>query len=159
MTRAERKRLLKQRVFRRDGHELELVELNGDHAILLNEQGEPVGMSARRLLQADDKQASAQRFRQRLREMGYGSYDEYLRSPHWQDVRQRYAKSGLSNRCFVCGGGPTALHHRTYARLGREYLTDLQPLCRRHHREAHAYERDHGTDLWYAATALKKVAM
>ncbi len=155
MTKAERRRLLKQRVFRRDGHELELVELDGVTAVVMDEDGQLRRMAAARLLRSDDKRASAQLFYRRLRELGFDSYAAYLASPHWMDVRRRFALSGLSHDCFVCGERPTALHHRTYARLGREYLTDLQPLCRKHHTATHAHEREHGTDLWVAARRVK----
>lgn len=65
------------------------------------------------------------------------SYAAYLRSDHWQNVKTRYRTSKLPQSCVVCGAERVDLHHRTYERLGRERLTDLVPLCREHHGEAH----------------------
>jgi len=158
MTKAERKRLQEQRIFHRDGHEYEFVERNGDRALVLDEDGKPHMVSAILLVSGDDKRASARFFHERLRKLGHATYADYLRSPHWQKVRRRYFASGLPKGCWICGARPVVLHHRTYVRLGREYLADLQPLCRRHHADVHAHERDHGTDLWFAATAVKREA-
>jgi 5-methylcytosine-specific restriction endonuclease McrA len=66
-------------------------------------------------------------------------YADYLRTRHWQALRARYRASGLPWRCARCGWtGKLDLHHRTYERLGRERLTDLEPLCR------HCHDREHG---------------
>jgi hypothetical protein len=65
------------------------------------------------------------------------SYAAYLRSDHWRDVKKRYRASAMPQACVVCGEARVDLHHRTYERLGHEELTDLVPLCRQHHGEAH----------------------
>lgn len=65
-------------------------------------------------------------------------YAVYLRSGHWQEVKRRYrATRKLPQTCVVCGNQRVDLHHLTYRRIGRERLTDLVPLCREHHDEAH----------------------
>lgn len=64
-------------------------------------------------------------------------YQRYLRSRAWRATRKRYRESGRPQVCAVCGNPRYELHHLTYARLGRERLDDLQPLCRRHHIAAH----------------------
>jgi hypothetical protein len=64
-------------------------------------------------------------------------YATYIRSAEWQAVRERYRASKMPQACVVCGKWQVELHHRTYIRLGRERLTDLMPLCREHHKEAH----------------------
>jgi hypothetical protein len=67
-----------------------------------------------------------------------GHYAEYLQSEHWQEVRRQYrASRKLPQTCVVCGNQRVDLHHLTYRRIGRERLTDLVPLCREHHDEAH----------------------
>lgn len=65
-------------------------------------------------------------------------YYEYIRSPAWAKKKAQYRASKLPQTCVVCGVWKVDLHHRTYARLGREKLTDLTPLCREHHTQAHA---------------------
>jgi 5-methylcytosine-specific restriction endonuclease McrA len=80
----------------------------------------------------------------RLTRLGYSTYAEYLSSEHWQDVRKRFYASKLFHGC--CGGCgvrevPLEVHHRTYRRLGAEYLMDLVALCRNCHQAVHDLER------------------
>lgn len=68
-------------------------------------------------------------------------YREYLSSPEWLDVIERYKQT----RRFGCHfspdragcSGAIQLHHVTYERVFHESLDDLVALCRRHHRELH----------------------
>lgn len=39
--------------------------------------------------------------------------------------------------CYACKGHATEVHHRTYVRLGRERLEDLEPLCAACHAKQH----------------------
>ena len=82
-------------------------------------------------------------FQQQLDDLGYQSYRQYLRSDHWKSVRERYRCSKKPKKCQVCGSDKYELHHTTYERLGKEWLKDLMPLCRRHHKAVHRYLRRH----------------
>ncbi len=82
------------------------------------------------------------RFSERLRSLGYESYEAYLASPHWQTFKASYRVSGLPLVCAVCGLKPVQLHHHTYERLGAERLGDVTPLCRLHHEAVHAVLKD-----------------
>lgn len=63
-------------------------------------------------------------------------YAEYLNSTEWR-LRARAAKQ-LSDGCALCMATTSLeVHHRTYARVGRELLTDLVVLCSRCHRRHH----------------------
>lgn len=73
----------------------------------------------------------------RIRPLGYTRYEEYLASPHWQDVRRRYKASELPQDCKCGATTKLALHHKTYVRMGAEELDDLEPLCPPCHRAAH----------------------
>lgn len=65
------------------------------------------------------------------------NYYEYLRSPEWQVVR-RLALERAAGRCQVCNQpGRLDVHHRTYARLGQELLSDVTVLCRDCHSKHH----------------------
>ena len=73
-------------------------------------------------------------------------YAGYMDSQEWWGRRERWLAEwiqahGAEPVCTGCGGEWTLrtgdLHHRTYARLGRESWRDLMPLCRRCHRELH----------------------
>jgi transcription elongation factor Elf1 len=67
----------------------------------------------------------------RLNKLRNMSYQEYLRTPEWQERRNRHLKSA-GYRCQVCNGStpPLDVHHRTYERRGQEYYKDLIVLCR-----------------------------
>jgi hypothetical protein len=58
--------------------------------------------------------------------LGFDSYEEYLNSEHWRDVRRRFHESGRIFVC-ICGEPANHLHHETYERIGREELDDLVP--------------------------------
>lgn len=71
-------------------------------------------------------------------------YVEYLSSPHWLDVR-RSAMERARRRCQVCNGTRLLqVHHRTYARIGRELPEDLTVLCD----ECHGTFHDANHDGW-----------
>lgn len=89
----------------------------------------------------DQRTRSRSAFYWRLQRLGFGSYDEYLRGAHWQDVRRRYRESNRPQVCDWCGETKVHLHHKTYARLGAELLTDLVPLCAVCHATMHTLER------------------
>ena len=73
-------------------------------------------------------------FAQPYRAMPYAAY---LQSPHWQATRAA-ALRRAGYRCQQCGAtGRLDVHHRTYARLGREAAGDLVALCRECHEEIH----------------------
>jgi len=66
------------------------------------------------------------------------NYYEYLKSPHWQQVRRqtwRRAKGQCEN--WFCHRQGRDVHHLTYARLGQERENDVKLLCRRCHCLAH----------------------
>jgi len=64
----------------------------------------------------------------------------YLRSPHWRRRRAR-AVALAGGRCTRCGRPSRRLevHHRTYARLGRERDRDLEALCPLCHDRRHLH--------------------
>lgn len=82
-------------------------------------------------------------------------YRDYIKSPEWADVKARYQKSRLPKKCMACGSKNYDLHHRTYKRLGKEWLTDLVPLCREHHDQTHALKPTDST-LYRAHSKLCK---
>ena len=106
----------------------------------------------------------------KLSSLGYSSYNEYLRSDHWKDVKRRYFSSKIVPKdengrfcCFACQRSDTLLnvHHKTYKRLGKERLHDLVLLCEECHVKAHIKHREHmkkfnkksTNGLWAASNA------
>jgi 5-methylcytosine-specific restriction endonuclease McrA len=76
-------------------------------------------------------------------------YKEYIQSPEWQETRTRFFNSGIrSEYCMACGLPREPgfhVHHRTYRRLGAEYLRDLILLCPRCHSDLHRQFKECGT--------------
>lgn len=64
-------------------------------------------------------------------------YRAYLRSEAWR-VTRRMMLDHAEHRCQVCNGTQLLqVHHRTYARLGRERFQDLTVLCDACHAKHH----------------------
>ena len=87
------------------------------------------------------------------------TYQEYLESDHWKDLRKRFWASKLHNRsCYVCGvKSGLQVHHKSYKRIGREKLHDLLLLCGGCHTETHKLDKERTNGiLWGAAKRLKK---
>lgn len=65
--------------------------------------------------------------------------NEYLNSPHWQQVRQQKL-SQVGYRCQSCGRqiDHPDVHHLNYKNVGHENMSDLQVLCRHCHNLAHS---------------------
>ena len=56
-------------------------------------------------------------------------YLEYLDSPEWWRLR-KLALQRAGYQCERCAARTMLnVHHRTYQRLGAEYLNDLEVLC------------------------------
>ena len=81
-----------------------------------------------------------QEYRERdrvLGALGFGSYDEYLTSPLWRDIRLRKLKE--DGHCYGCGRpGCWQVHHADYSRetLLGESLIGLRTICDGCHRWA-----------------------
>lgn len=100
----------------------------------------------------------------RLRKLGYNSYQEYLNSQHWIDIKKRFYSSKLPTKlngrfcCSACFRTDVELHvhHRTYKTFGRENLHHLCLLCRPCHNLTHEREKEQralGQQNLWAATA------
>ena len=82
-------------------------------------------------------------------------YTDYMNSQAWEDKRQEKLAS-VNNVCAevarekkilswftpICTG-PLQVHHLTYERLGNERMSDLEVMCRGHHKKHHKHmQRD-----------------
>lgn len=66
------------------------------------------------------------------------NYHDYINSAAWKKKRQLALKIH-GDKCKICGTGRRLqVHHKTYKRLGRERISDLQILCF----DCHAMEHD-----------------
>ncbi len=91
---------------------------------------------------------------EKLKELGFASYAQYLKSPHWQKIRkQRWDVSEkICNKCdrsikelyqYELDDGGLHVHHRDYENLGQERLEELDLLCS----TCHINEHDKRFDL------------
>lgn len=72
-----------------------------------------------------------------LEETEQESYREYLKSEHWQTVREM-ALEFSDYHCQLCySEDHLDVHHRTYERRGHEKLTDVTVLCHDCHAKFH----------------------
>jgi hypothetical protein len=76
----------------------------------------------------------------------------YYKSPHWRRIRQSYLDSKLwDGKCEACDSETRSphVHHRSYKRLGNEWLMDLVGLCPGCHAWVHHLAGEHhGKSLW-----------
>ncbi len=94
----------------------------------------------------------------RSQQLGYKDYEDYLRGEHWKALKRRFAANAQSPKaCIGCGARKYQLHHRSYARLGAEMLTDLVPLCGLCHRKVHEHLRIHGGRLEQKFKAIRNI--
>jgi hypothetical protein len=71
-----------------------------------------------------------------------GTYGDYLKTPHWATMR-RLALEMADRRCQLCNSQKgVQVHHRDYARLGEEKLSDLTVLCPECHKKHHGIEEE-----------------
>lgn len=65
------------------------------------------------------------------------AYREYLASPEWHGKRLAALRRD-GDQCRLCGRGERLnVHHLTYARIGKERLTDLRTVCEDCHSGLH----------------------
>lgn len=72
------------------------------------------------------------------RPMAYLHYTDYLNTAHWAQTRNMVfdLKGRFCKHCFSSHN--LQVHHLTYARVGREGIDDLVPLCEHCHQLEHS---------------------
>jgi len=69
-------------------------------------------------------------------------YNTYISSSAEWDKRRKLILELYDGRCMLCDcDKEIEIHHKTYERLGGEWIEDLVPLCREHHEMVTDYER------------------
>lgn len=80
------------------------------------------------------------------------TYRDYLKTDHWQKIRQAKILKKRGNICRLCAKKSAIdVHHRTYKKIGAERLKDLAPICRSCHTLIHSTHRQ------YPHLSLKQV--
>ena len=65
-------------------------------------------------------------------------YEAYLLSQHWLEFSEK-VREFWGHRCALCDSATSSIecHHRTYARVGNERITDCVALCHLCHKHTH----------------------
>lgn len=87
-----------------------------------------------------DEQRRIQARLERIHELRYMPYEQYLQTPEWRERRTRHLESA-GHACQICNARNVQLnvHHRTYERRGAELYQDLIVLCRSCHELFHRF--------------------
>lgn len=89
-----------------------------------------VGNVAALLRDLMNTQLQIEELKRKLRFAGHDSYEDYLKSDHWRDIRRRALKAA-DYRCQLCPSDKNLnVHHRNYYRLGSEWDEDVVVLCK-----------------------------
>jgi hypothetical protein len=95
---------------------------------------------------------------ERLKQLGFPSYNVYLISPHWINYRIACLRQPGRNRCAVCQSRRLLqLHHRTYVRIGDERYSDTVTLCKQHHADLHAWLILHSKSITNTDEAIARL--
>lgn len=81
------------------------------------------------------------RYIERRAELKRMSYDQYLRSPEWKELRQKRIQRD-NYQCVICGSAKNLdVHHISYIHMGESgEIDDLITLCRSCHQKIHEYD-------------------
>lgn len=91
-----------------------------------------------------------------LKQLGFGSYRNYLASSLWKEIRTRVYKA-KGRICYLCGAPAEELHHNRYHRsdLRGKNLRFINPICRECH-EAIEFVNGKKQNVKEASRAFKK---
>lgn len=65
------------------------------------------------------------------------AYDKYMQSEEWSIIRNKVLVRDKC-KCVVCGVQENLeVHHKTYIRFSKEWIQDLETLCKKHHKLKH----------------------
>ncbi len=97
----------------------------------------------------------------RLDKSAFQNYKTYLQSEVWKASKNRFFdKIRLLKKPFQCyccfNPNNLQVHHRTYSRLGKEYLNDLVLLCGNCHKKTHEIAGCSDKKLYNAHRILKR---
>ena len=90
------------------------------------------------------RKTNGEKYRERLKELGFRNYKEYLASDIWKKQRTDFYKYRKTIHCQLCKKTYNLnVHHTRYSRLGKEnFKKDLILLCRDCHYELHQFLKE-----------------
>jgi len=89
--------------------------------------------------------------------LGDVAYEEYLKSDHWKQVKQKAFQRPNYQKCEFCDSTKVELHHKSYKWIGTKYeLSVIIALCREHHQEVHDLAKSSGKSVRIATNGVRK---
>jgi hypothetical protein len=97
----------------------------------------------------------------RLRELGFSSYSEYLKSDTWKTNKKRLlsSKRFREKKCFCGSTKSVCIHHITYKNIGNEKVQDVIPVCKFHHEMIHNYEKEKDCSIRKATHTVRNAIL
>lgn len=85
------------------------------------------------------------------------TYSQYLESKEWKTIRKKAKRLKKYKECAVCGTKKAInLHHKSYRFLGtNKAMTDLMPLCEKHHSLVHKFAKETNISIRKASIPKK----
>lgn len=87
---------------------------------------------------------SKNKFFTKLRELNITTYQEYLRSVYWKNIKEKMYSSKVVKECFCCHDvNNLDIHHRKYKvrDIDTVNIANLVYLCRKCHIEVHKQQK------------------
>jgi len=91
-----------------------------------------------------DHDITWQERRDSLDALGFDTYQDYVDSAIWTDIRARLYSHPYFHKCAACGATSSHLHHKHYRALGpiKTWPKFIVPLCPNHHKIVHDMAKD-----------------
>lgn len=88
------------------------------------------------------------------------TYEEYLRSPHWAEIKAKAAKRSYYSQCLACQSTDRInLHHKNYRFIGtHREMTEIIPLCADCHVRIHDLAKRENISVTKATSRYMKEA-
>lgn len=65
---------------------------------------------------------------------GFETYDQFLRSKMWKDIKKKHYAKPQNQFCYICGSMENLrVHHKRYRKIDKDLIT----LCENHHNKLH----------------------
>ena len=85
------------------------------------------------------------------------TYNEYLKSEHWQNVKKKARRRKTYQKCQFCNCTKVDLHHTNYKWiLTKDELRSIIALCREHHQEVHDLSKEKKISVRIATNELRR---
>lgn len=84
------------------------------------------------------------------------TYEEFLVSDHWQQIKKKAAQRSNYRKCIFCNCTNVELHHTSYKWLfTKDELRNIIALCKEHHEEIHKYARHNNMSVRIATNIIR----